>query len=944
MSLTGLTFALCFALAALLLWGASRPEAKRRVGPMRLAAAAWLPALLVCVCLAAAGMQGRFGEMRLTLGAVRADVVAQPLSLGGDRDADDIVTEGLRRGLLRVEGSGDRPSLVAARTGPDEAVQLVAIERGPWKRLDILGAVDIRPGDALCLRDCDGASARWFRLAGGGRLDPARVDGGRIEATGNGRPMPRRSALRFIPGLVFWTPVQAIHPLKDFLPAGEAGDEAGFLYQDGGLGLGLGGARWHAVVTSPEARIARAGGRVEPVNPGLTADLPPGRATRVVLLEARDFGLPEDEPGRRGRLVERRSVRLAAAEPGVIVARLDTPATAVLGACPRNGDLSAARILSTQAGASSTVAALPALGGPAGRAVEGGLPLPEAGACAEFTRGTLQRGDVAVDGRQAQLRLERVSVPWILCVIAAGWAFLSWRLQRGLVADRPVAWALVFALQMLLAVRALVGVSGAAIDTTLVADRVLADAAAAYVAAPLLFLAWSPRGRVAWPAWLGAAVFLAATVAGLMQAAQRPGLFVLGIVVFALAATAWQALTVLRPAEPEAAPKRVRKAVPGSAPWAGLIEAHRSAGGVWGWVRDHGWLSLLIFAVALRVLLALGGVKERLFIAVSAVYTPLLIIGFAGLIAAAERAPLPADEPPARGLKAGWERLARRWGWPGAFALLLLATVVALPMAVSDTGYALTTLAPLAAVGAWRLGVWSRSQQPLKRRWAWSAPVTAVVACYVAVLLMGAFSSLTVSDARIRAAADPSRDDRAALQILSDVTGYGDNRARLDQLVAPDRLVTAGASSSENLRVLSAHLSDYTSPVAGRGYMLAAPLGAIVAPVHLSDNVSAVHLMSPFGRLSAAAYLAMLAALVAASARLTRDQGGSWRRLVGLTSLTVLFGVAAYVILANLQLVLFTGRNVYLMAAASGSDLLEGLSLFALAWFGLGAAREPDHG
>jgi len=359
-------------------------------------------------------------------------------------------------------------------------------------------------------------------------------------------------------------------------------------------------------------------------------------------------------------------------------------------------------------------------------------------------------------------------------------------------------------------------------------------------------------------------------------------------------------------------------------------------------VRDHGWLSLLILAVALRLLLALMGVKERLFVAVSAVYTPLLIVGFAGLVAAAERAPVPADEPPAAGPRAHGLRLLRRWGWPLAFAALLLVCVVLLPMAVSDTGYALTTLAPLAAVGAWRLGVWSRSQQPLKRRWVWSVPVTAVVAFYVGVLALGALSSLSVNSSRIQAAADPSRDDRAALQILSDVTGYGDNRARLDQLVAPDRLVAAGASSSENLRVLSANLSDYTSPLLGRGYMLAAPLGAIVAPVHLSDNVSAVHLMSPFGRVSAAAYLAFLALLVAAAARLTRDQGGGWRRLAGLTSLTVLFAVAAYVILANLQLALFTGRNVYLMAAASGSDLLEGLTLFGLAWFGLGAQKGSE--
>jgi hypothetical protein len=368
-------------------------------------------------------------------------------------------------------------------------------------------------------------------------------------------------------------------------------------------------------------------------------------------------------------------------------------------------------------------------------------------------------------------------------------------MQRRLVPDRPVAWSLVFALQMLLAVRALVGVSGAAIDPTRVADKLLADAAAAYVAAPLLFLAWSPRGRVTWPEWAGAGLFLAASVAGLMQSAQRPGAFVLGMAVLALAAAAWHAFVAFRqPPEPEAKP--ARRAGPKPAPWTRLAEMHRTAGGVWGWIRDHGWLSLLIFAIVLRAVLALGGVKERLFIAVSAIYTPLLIIGFAGLIAAAERAPLPADEPPAQGLRPFLDRFVRRWGWPGSFALLLLVAVILLPMAVSDTGYALTTLAPLAAIGAWRLGVWSRSRQPLKRRWAWSAPVTAVVACYVGILVLGAFSSLSVSDARIRAAADPSKGDREALQILSDVTGYSDNRARLDQFVAPDRLVSAGASSS----------------------------------------------------------------------------------------------------------------------------------------------------
>jgi len=66
-------------------------------------------------------------------------------------------------------------------------------------------------------------------------------------------------------------------------------------------------------------------------------------------------------------------------------------------------------------------------------------------------------------------------------------------------------------------------------------------------------------------------------------------------------------------------------------------------------------------------------------------------------------------------------------------------------------------------------------------------------------------------------------------------------------------------------------------------------------------------------------------------------------RILGLMALWILFGVGAYVVLANLQLAPFTGRNVYLLAAASDSDLLEGMTLFLMAWFGLTAvSRQPE--
>lgn len=951
MSFSGLSFALAFALAALMLWGVARPQARGRVGEGRLLLGAMLPAVLVTACLLSALVSGRFGEFRLTLNAVKADVTALPLRLGGDTERDDVVTPGLESGLLTIEASETadaRPRLRASAPEAGRPVQLVGIERG-FKRLEILGSVPIAPGDALCLRACEGADARWYQLAASGRLDPARVSGGRIEATGEGRAMPRRSALRLIPGLVFWTPTQAIQPLRDFLPASAENRAAtGFLFQDGGLGLGAGGARWRLVLPGTEGRIARQGGAIEPVRPALTASLPAKGGLKAVLLEARFYDLPADDPGRRGRLVERRSASFRAGEAGAVTAKLDTPATVVLGTCPRNGDMSAARILTARAAASSTVVTLPALGGAAATTAEGALPLPDAGSCAEFTHGALDRGELPSDARTVQMRLERFAFPWILLVASLAWAALSWRLQRRLVAERPMAWALIFSLQMLLAVRVLIGMSGAAVDTTLVADRLLADGLAAYVAAPALFLTLAPRGQAPGRVWLGLALFVAAATAGIVQAAQRPTSFVLALVFAAVAAALYQALANWKPA-PEAVAGKKAPAAPENlaARFAGLWPGDAIGGGAWGWIRDHAWLVVLVAAVVFRVLLALAGVKERLFIAVSAVYTPLLIIGFAGMIAAATKAPPPADEPLPADLIGKVRWAARRWAWPGGFALLLFVVVVLLPMFVSDTGYALTTLAPLAAVGAWGLGVLSRSPLPPRRRWAWTAPAAAVVGVYLLVFVAGAFSSLTLNSARIHAAGDPAVDDTAALQILGQVSSLDDNRARLLQFMAPERLVSAGAASAENLRVLSAHLSDYTAPLLGRGYMRGATLGAIVAPVHLSDNVSAVHLMSDFGRVSAAAYLAMLAALVAAGASLSRPAdpiAPSARRLVGLVSLTVLFGVGAYVILANLQLTLFTGRNVYLMAASSGSDLLEGLTLFALAFFGLAGPREARDG
>jgi len=963
-SLSGVVFTLAFLAAAGLIWGASKPGAGRRVSGGRIAAGAALPLLLLASCLAIATLHGRFGEFRLSMDRIEGDAVSQPLRIGGDRAADDVVTSGLRPALVTVEGAGDGetatgPRLSVAAPAAGQAVEVAAIDRGPLRPLDVIGSAPISPGEAICLVDCAEDGARWYLLRGSGRLDPARIEGGRIVATDEGVQPPRRRVAVVISGAALWTPVQAIHPLRDFLPPedgargrvegcgstiycetvrGRPAPSAGFLFQDGGPWV-FGGGQWRLFLPSAEARIARRSGgelQVRPARGDFTRPLKPDEVQSLAIFQARFASGPTGPNERRGRLVERRSLDVSIDRRGVAALRLHTPDTVIIGQCPRNGWLDVADVLTARDAPGARVVGLPALGGASGAIAEGVLPVPEAGRCAGFTSGWIQRGDVGVDGRQVTLRLERFSFPWIALAVAFGWAVLSWRAQARLLGERPVAWSLLLALQMLLAVRLLVGVSGAAGDTTIDTGRILADNLAAYVAAPLLFLAWSRTGRA--PAWVWGAMLLFGALAfwGVEVAAQRPTGLALLLALAAGAAAAFHLLLAWPPFLKGMVRLRDASRSAAAVGSPGLVDAFAKP--PLAWIRRYPWAALLAAAVLFRIVLMAFGVKERLVVALSAVYTPLLIAGFAGMVLWIAQRPVPPGLTGRPSGAAAFFRAAAAWAnrrfWFWAFLAAILVVVLVIPAMVNDIGYALTMVGPLLALGAWKLGS-GRTDYPLRRTWSLAAGL--LIIAVVGPLLLGGVAALRSSPASVEAAARAD-DNGPALEILASAVDVQDNDARRWHVLDPEGLASAGASSTENLRVLSAYLSDYTAPVLGRGYLVSAPLGAIVRDVHLSDNVSAVHLMSSFGRVSAAAYLGLLAVLFAACARMTgqgRMDSRPWRRLIGLTSLTVLFGVAAYIILANLQLVLFTGRNVFLMAADSQSDLLEGLILFGLAWWGL---------
>jgi hypothetical protein len=321
----------------------------------------------------------------------------------------------------------------------------------------------------------------------------------------------------------------------------------------------------------------------------------------------------------------------------------------------------------------------------------------------------------------------------------------------------------------------------------------------------------------------------------------------------------------------------------------------------------------LVIVLGVRLAVGAVGWKERIdlgvtVLAISVVYTPLILVGFGRVLAASETRPT------------GWLR-------PGVFWTLLALATFVVPFTVRDSGYALMFL-PIAGVAAglaWRRRI---------ARFPWTAPAAAAMAVLLVLPILGAVGAARAD--RLGQTAQMSRglNDEQALASLDRQAKASQNLLRLYLIAAPEALGADASTEAEALKVWSAQLSDYTGSLFGRGYLSPANLTAL-RPVQATDNLTAIHLMSPFGRLATGLFLALLAATPIAVWSMTRPAVLDTRRATGLLALWCLFGAAAYMTLANLQLVPFTGRNAYLLAPTSGGDLLEGAVLVALAVWGL---------
>jgi hypothetical protein len=884
------------------------------LSPLVLVTGVLIPPTLILFCVIGASLHDesrdgrvRFGEMRLSvLGLVLP--TKRTFSIGGNAETDALVVRGAAPSVVTISGSSALVPL-PPRDGPASVISI----DGRFPR-----AVDFPSGSELCLSS---DHCYRFQTDGAPRFINAKDKTGQEKP---GRAMAQRRVLSLFGGKLAvpaprpWRPSQAIHPVNLHLPEG-AGVETrkyrSVLFQQS---EGLLGSQWKLLVLDQGLLVKDASGhKIEEPQERLGIETLSGHSVAIWDVRAYfdpDDVLPTDGQENRlavpgGRLQERRSFTLVKATDGNLVLTLETPSAQTVGVCARNGSLRPNADISS-----------PLLGGNFGAAFDR-LKWPSNEQCSNFQAWDYDL-PVGTDGAgKVNVRLERFGAPWLIVGMTILWGAFTLMMQAsdmrgsrrgeeasiaGAWRNRPVHWALLCGLQTLLAFRLLISISGSAADPENInAHQLMAEGMMSYVGPSALFLLMAPpaAGRIVWA--LGYGVFILAVLGGLhiMWGAPPAGLPLLACILVLPAALVVVLIDL-----------RLKGSVAQPAADTGPAES--------------GWTAILAGAAIMRSILGFLSIKERipgLGVAVSVFYTPALILGFSGLMAKTLR----------EGGQGAFRQGLYFLGWLGL-------TLGLLPAFVKDYGYGLFAI-PIVGMAAWGAVTQKSEGLSWRGRLPWVLPSAILSVLLVGVLTAGAFSHLQPLGSEVEAAAQSATDDDA-LRILERNASVDGNLARIFHLLNPEWLTMSGSLEAENLRVVSLHLSDYTGSLLGRGY-LHDPNLTVLKPVHLNDNVSAVHLMAPFGRVCAAAFLLMLVTLPIACAKLSAVPPGrqrEWPEITGFMSLWVLFGTGAYIILANLQLVPFTGRNVYLLAADSDSDLLEGCLLMFMAYLGIAWRLESD--
>ena len=861
---------------------------------------------------------GPYGKVWATITSVAFDMEAiGQVRIGGDSQADDLVVSPtlgedanrigrgrLPPGILVMTRDGKGLAFtLGPQTGPgDRAVVQIEADR----KTSYLGAEPLEGKASFCVLACDGDKPVAAKLANGQVFDTADTP----LMLEPGAP-PRSQA-------VYFTPIDSAK-----LMAGPTKGRKGVYHLAKGEKIKL--TVFEAIPSTPPRGEDK--GQAGHLAPRRGFDLQfDGRRLTVGLRTPETTELAYDAQQRPAIALSSGAASDRSEGVGEDVAVFE-----LLGH-PFDSDLSAIRLDAPQTSAGQVVLRM-----------------------ADGVQQPLEPGQSLGGSRQVQLQLRILDLDSGVGKYAALFAGLALALSLcatfRLRLQEPMAALLFGALDLTLALRLLIAVEGSFVDSGTKAQGAVAASLIAIPFGAYAVLTAHPR---AIEYRLGAAFLAAMTLAAVALARLTSGAS-LDMVVIALAGLALGAACMAWrwPAKLMAGLDRWSLAG-----WTKIdrpMEAFmRSMGLDWG-----GWATWAVggalFILGLRFALGLGGLRESISkdgirFGLSLVFVPLTLAVSAPLIARAA---------------AGWS--SRGEARTAALALwtVLLFGVMLPSHIVKDNGFAVfalpVTVAALAAVAGGAGG--GRPLMVLTLALLATAPLVVGGVLYLAgrswwLVIVGALLWLALIwgtwwSRPSMAWLAPIAGTAALLLTINGLAETGDvsatqqrtltqaqqattNSVRFYSVLSPARLAAFGTRTADAMQDTNNHMRDYGRLLAGRGYFnLPAP--TVLKPYHLTDNLSAVHLISPYGRLGAAAFLLIsggMAALACAQA-LARNRSSDW--MGALAALTLCL-ISAYMILANLLAILFTGRNVYLLAAASGGDLLEGLTLFALVAAALGSA------
>jgi hypothetical protein len=494
------------------------------------------------------------------------------------------------------------------------------------------------------------------------------------------------------------------------------------------------------------------------------------------------------------------------------------------------------------------------------------------------------------DRAAAIVRITQIATPWGIIATLFVLAFLSYFWMRRHDTD-AIAIIIVSAAEVLLAVRLLIAFEGALLD----------PAAASGLWESLIVFALLPftlrvaRDRVFTRAtWIEAAAILVLVSLTLMRAniATKWMIVICAAVVIVPFLASWIANFVI---------DRV-SALRVSFKWIAVF-------------------ALIVAAARVAMLLGLGW-KERVSLpggidlALTILYLPLVFLFFALLWTHIR------DLNPGRGLI--------------AIGLGVLLTML-IPWFVKDSGSALVHVPAIVLLFALPALV-----NVNRRTLALALPLIAVIALHLVVALMPQLRGQEKNDpAYQKALSDPSEANKLMTRLL----GQSTNQLRVLSHVAPQQLEQAGTAKAEGLVMQRRMLDRYGGTgIFGAGY-LNVPL-TLFRDTHMNDNLSAIHILAPFGIVGALGILALLVALalLPLRARFATEEAPEvaidQRAALGILALWTFCLCGIYMFAGNLGMVLFTGKNVYLLAATSNSDAIEGGVLLLIALVAL-AGEQP---